>query len=110
MKKHEIIEIIENSITREKISSRGGGIEISLGNFGYENHFMSAYQNYLGGGLLGSVQSDCSLFYNNVRYNRKKIEQISNILKEYFFNLTNPETECDCQTFQQNQNLPISNY
>ena len=37
----------EFNIIREKLSSRGGGIEITLDNFGYEGEKMTAYQNYL---------------------------------------------------------------
>ena len=41
--------------TRLEVSSRGGGIEIDLTRFGFKGEFMSAYQNYLGGGMLGKV-------------------------------------------------------
>jgi len=34
-------------ILRESISTRGGGVEISLDNFGYSKEKMTAYQNYL---------------------------------------------------------------
>ncbi|MCP3699494.1 MAG: hypothetical protein GY920_13220, partial [Aliivibrio sp.] len=46
-------------ILRESISPRGGGVEISLDNFGYPGEKMTAYQNYLGGGMLGSIGNDC---------------------------------------------------
>ena len=42
----------EKITLRSKISSRGGGIEISLNSLGFRDMKMSAYQNYLGGGLL----------------------------------------------------------
>tara|TARA_R100000808_G_scaffold906_1_gene4321 strand:+ start:4434 stop:4730 length:297 start_codon:yes stop_codon:yes gene_type:complete len=48
-------------VLRQKISHRGGGIEIDLSPFGYEGEKMSAYQNYLGGGMLGGVGSDCTI-------------------------------------------------
>jgi len=51
---------LEQAVTREEYSSRGGGIEIDLSTFGYEGK-MSAYQNYLGGGMLGSVANDCTI-------------------------------------------------
>lgn len=44
---------IEENITREDFSYRGGGVELDLTAFGYEDEFLSAYQNYLGGGMLG---------------------------------------------------------
>ena len=38
-----------------KVSERGGGVEIDLTRFGFSGQKMSAYQNYLGGGMLGKV-------------------------------------------------------
>ena len=52
---------IEKSVTRKVYSNRGGGVEISLENYGYYGEFMSAYQNYLGGGMLGSIHNDCTI-------------------------------------------------
>lgn len=49
------------NILREKYTERGGGIEISLTPYGYAGEKMTAYQNYLGGGMLGSVQNDCTI-------------------------------------------------
>ena len=46
---------IEENITREDFSYRGGGVELDLTAFGYEDEFLSAYQNYSGGGMLGGV-------------------------------------------------------
>ena len=40
---------------RLQVSSRGGGIEIDLSSLGFKGEKMAAYQNYLGGGLLGAV-------------------------------------------------------
>lgn len=52
---------IEENITREDFSCRGGGVELDLTAFGYEDEFLSAYQNYLGGGMLGSVGNSCTV-------------------------------------------------
>ena len=52
---------IEENITREDISPRGCGVELDLTAFGYEDEFLSAYQNYLGGGMLGSVGNSCTI-------------------------------------------------
>jgi hypothetical protein len=48
-------------ILRQHITSRGGGIEVSLDKQGYEGERMTAYQNYLGGGMLGRVCNDCTI-------------------------------------------------
>ena len=52
---------IQDNITREEISYRGGGVELDLSDFGYEDEYLSAYQNYLGGGMLGSVGNSCTV-------------------------------------------------
>jgi len=51
-----------NSITlRISVTTRGGGVEINLDSLGYPNGKMTAYQNYLGGGMLGAVAGDCTV-------------------------------------------------
>ena len=52
---------MKEHVTRESYSTRGGGVEVKLDYLGYEGEFMSAYQNYLGGGMLGGVANDCSI-------------------------------------------------
>ena len=52
---------IQENITREEISYRGGGVELDLSDFGYEDELMSAYQNYLGGGMRGAVANSCTI-------------------------------------------------
>jgi hypothetical protein len=52
---------LKSAVIREKYSSRGGGIEIDLTPYGYEGEKMSAYQNYLGGGMLGAVANSCTI-------------------------------------------------
>lgn len=52
---------IEDHITREEYNHRGGGCELDLTEFGYEDEFLSAYQNYLGGGMLGSIGNSCTV-------------------------------------------------
>ncbi len=52
---------LQDNIIREKYSSRGGGIEVDLTAYGYDGEKMTAYQNYLGGGMLGAVGNDCTI-------------------------------------------------
>lgn len=72
---------IAENITREDYSTRGGGVELDLTAFGYEDEFLSAYQNYLGGGMLGSVGNSCT-----VEDWRKddKLVKLASKLSEYF--------------------------
>ncbi|MFW5793598.1 MAG: hypothetical protein ACOCWC_04890 [Bacteroidota bacterium] len=100
----------ENATLRIELSSRGGGIEINLTAFGHPNVKMTACQNYLGGGLLGRVMNDC-----NIRdwENSEKADELLKIgeqLKQYFHNLSNPDTEWESKSYEQNQNMPSSAY
>ena len=52
---------IAGNITREDYSYRGGGVELDLRAFGYEDEFLSAHQNYLGGGMLGRIGNSCTV-------------------------------------------------
>ena len=94
---------------RLQASNRGGGIEISLDTLGYPGVKMTAYQNYLGGGMLGSIQNDCNMPTNEWQADPKLVE-ISEQLKRYFHSLTNPDTEWEGQSYEQRQNMPVSAY
>jgi hypothetical protein len=96
----------ESITLRSEITSRGGGMEIDLTSLGYKAG-MTAYQNYLGGGMLARVEADCSVpdWCNDI-----KLVEIAEQLKEYFFGLTNPDTEWEHQDFEFNQHLPASAY
>ena len=100
----------EEITLRKQISSRGGGIEIDLSGFGkkYLGHKMTAYQNYLGGGMLGRICNDCTV----LRWeNDKKLKQVAELLKRYFHSLTNPdESEWESVTYLQNQTMPVSGF
>jgi len=102
-------------VLRQEISSRGGGIEIDLSRFGFKGQKMSAYQNYLGGGMLGRVCANDTIrsqsFYELTDKQEAKLDKIALRLKEYFHNLTNPEEdEWESQSFEQNQKLSASAY
>lgn len=94
----------EEITLRQEISHRGGGIEISLDTLGYEDEKMTAFQNYLGGGILGKVDNDCTI--ENWQDN-EKLQEIAEQLRKYFFHLTNPPEECwEHLSYEQNQSLP----
>ena len=72
---------VAENITREDFSYRGGGVEMDLTAFGYEDEFLSAYQNYLGGGMLGSIGNSCTVEgWRNV----ENLVGLAEELKEYF--------------------------
>jgi len=92
---------------RLKATHRGGGIEIDLTTLGWKDVKMSAYQNYLGGGMLGAIQNDCTI--SDWRSN-KELCEIADKLSRYFHELTNHDDEWESATFEQNQNRPSSAY
>lgn len=103
----------EKITLRKEITSRGGGIEIDLTSLGFEGEKMAAYQNYLGGGMLGRVCVNDTIRANNPfveESEAKKLDEIGEKLKRYFFELTNPDTEWESQSFEQNQSMPVSGY
>ena len=98
---------------RQEISSRGGGIEIDLTRFGFKGEKMSAYQNYLGGGLLGRINANDTIRAFEKPCTDKqnaKLDRIAERLKKYFHELTNPDTEWEAESYEQNQNMPSSAY
>jgi hypothetical protein len=109
----DYLDYIERNTLRKQVSSRGGGIEICLQELYPKVHKMeegakmTAYQNYLGGGLLGRVCNDCTIkdwTQNSV------LNELAEALAQYYHNLTNPDSEWESRTFEQNQNMPESGY
>ena len=72
---------ITEHITREEISYRGGGCELDLSAYGYEDEYLSAYQNYLGGGMLGGVGNSCTV--EDWRMDEKLV-RLAEQLRDYF--------------------------
>lgn len=98
---------------RQDISSRGGGIEIDLTRFGFKGQRMSAYQNYLGGGMLGRICANDTVRAYDLPCTDKqnaKLDRIAERLKKYFHELTNPDTEWESRTYEENQKTSVSAY
>ena len=102
---------------RAEYGYRGGGIEIDLTPFGFEGDKMTAYQNYLGGGMLGKICSDNTFIHrvNKVSHGFKEnfqvLQNIEEELKRYFHSLTNhDDDEWESETYEQNQEKPASAY
>lgn len=98
---------MEFKVLRQQITTRGGGIEIDLTPFGYKYMKMTAYQNYLGGGILGSIANDCTL---RDWEDDLKLVDIAKHLSMYFYKLTNTDDEYEGMSFEDRQSLPTSAY
>ena len=102
------IEKIKANTLRLQASGRGGGIEINLTAFGFKGQKLTAYQNYLGGGMLGSICNDCTI---TDWKDNEKLKAIANQLAQYFHNITNHEDdEWENASFEENQKRPTSAY
>ena len=77
---------IQDCITREEFSHRGGGVELESTDFGYEDEYLSAYQNYLGGGMRGAVANSCTV--ENWQDDPKLFE-LARQFREYFWERMN---------------------
>lgn len=110
-------DTVVNQIIRERVSTRGGGVEISLTKFGFRGEKMAAYQNYLGGGMLGRVMVNDTIRTGSVTkqlmYSSEfeRLDQIGEILKQYLHSLTDPgEDTWEGSSYESNQNRPTSAY
>ena len=105
----EEVTNFEEVTLRVEVSSRGGGIEIDLSSFGYEGEKMSAYQNYLGGGMLGRINNSCTM--GDDFMDDETLVTIALNLSRYFHRLSNPiEDEWASTSFEKLQNRSSSAY
>jgi hypothetical protein len=108
---------IEANTLRLEASHRGGGVEIDLTAYGFKGEKMSAYQNYLGGGMLGrvavnnTIQSQRRFMPRDLTEKQaEKLHKIGEVLKLYFQGLTNPVDEWETTSYEQNQSMVVSGY
>ncbi len=92
-----------------KESSRGGGVQISLATFGFpEDAKMAAYQNYLGGGMLGRVGIHCDI---RDWPDNPALVAIADQLRRYYHGLTvQDDDEYVPSSYEFNQKLPSAAY
>lgn len=112
------IEYIKANTVRCDASGRGGGIEIDLTDLlkiNQENdegdYLMTAYQNYLGGGMLGSIQNSYAFSVSALSQRRQKqVQAMTDALNRYFHDLTNHEDEWEGTSYERGQLRPQSAY
>jgi hypothetical protein len=101
---------VELPVLRSQISHRGGGFEVDLMLAGWPQVRMTAYQNYLGGGLIGRIQNSCTISDWNADAD---LANIARQLRAVMHSLTNPDPDeqpWESQTFEQVQRMPVSAY
>lgn len=110
-KEIEIEAYIAGHTLRCEVSHRGGGIEIDAEEYtGIEGAKMTAYQNYLGGGMLGSIQGSQN-FTTGDKRKAARAEKLHEGLKRYFHSLTvHEDDEWENCTYEQGQHRPASAY
>jgi hypothetical protein len=73
---------------------------------------MSAYQNYLGGGMLGAICNDCTI--DNWEFTQIigiTLVEIGEELKKYMHDLTNhSDDEWESSSYEDNQQRSVSAY
>jgi len=106
-----LVAYITANTLRCEVSHRGGGIEIDASEYlKIEGARMTAYQNYLGGGMLGSVNSDKNFTTKN-KQKSDRVEKLQTALKQYFHGLTvHDEDEWENCSFEEGQSRPASAY
>jgi hypothetical protein len=101
-------KITFEEITLRLVVSNGGGIEIDLTRKGFKGQKMSAYANYLGGGMLGKVCVNNTIEAFNrpcTDKQKAKLDKIGEELKRYYFECYHKQ-----QSYEQNQTMPVSAY
>lgn len=87
-------EYFENHTIRLEATHRGGGIEVDATDYlGYNGRYelrMTAYQNYLGGGMTGSVQGSIEgRLRDYPKHIQDKALKLNEALKYYYYCITN---------------------
>ena len=95
-------------------SGRGGKVKVDVSElFPYvSDPVMGAYQNYLGGGMLGAVIGG-AMFDPSELHKRDipKFVAVKEACKVYLHNQTNHvDDEWEEQSYKQNQSMPVSAY
>lgn len=93
MTKQKAREFIEAHIISEDVSYRGGSLKVDVSELfetGDESAVMGAYQNYLGGGIAGSIQVGRQFDISGFNKKDAKIyEVMAEACKRYFYDLNN---------------------
>lgn len=117
------MEFIESNLIDCDISYRGGSLKIDVSDLfdtGEEQAIMGAYQNYLGGGMAGSIQAGRMFDISGFSEDDLAIyEELAEACKKYFYNVNNgggddymqeEVTGSEAGGFERLQKMPVSGY
>lgn len=122
-KKFNCREFIEANLIDANVSYRGGSLKVDVSelfNTGDEPAIMGAYQNYLGGGIAGAIQTGRQ--FDISRFSKKDLalyEKMAEACKRYFYDLNkgggddymqNEVTGSDAGGYERLQKMPASAY
>jgi len=123
MKKIDYMEFIESNLIDCDISYRGGSFKIDVSDLfdtGEEPATMGAYQNYLGGGMAGSIQTGRMFDVSGFSEDDMAIyEELAEACKKWFYNQNNgggddymqeEVTGSEAGGFERLQKMPVSGY
>lgn len=116
MKKTNLFEYIEANTLRLEASHRGGGIEIDASEYlELPNAKLTAYQNYLGGGMTGAVCADRNFSITSSKKREARTLKLQEALKQYYYNITNEIVQdyddwAASANFEAQQSRPESGY
>jgi hypothetical protein len=111
-----LFNYIEENTLRLEASHRGGGIEIDASDYlDFTGAKLTAYQNYLGGGLTGSIQADRNFSITSNKAREAKVLKLQEALKRYYYNISNDIVEdydewASTDSFEAQQSRPASAY
>jgi len=113
-KKIDYIEFIENNTIDCDISYRGGTLKVNVSELfpEVENAVMGAYQNYLGGGIAGSIVGAAQFEPSELsKKDQVTFYELKEVIKKYFYDLNQGGGDDymveNVNSYKKNQNLPI---
>lgn len=91
MSKFDFTKYIQDNTLRLEVSHRGGGIEIDASDYLLTPEAkMTAYQNYLGGGMTGAIQFDCNIRDWDKTEVADRVRELGDKLMRYYYDQSNP--------------------
>jgi hypothetical protein len=117
MKTKNYTAFIEKNLKECDVSYRGGTIKVDVSELfpEVENPIMGAYQNYLGGGMAGAIVGASMFEPSELSAKQQKVfEELKEQIKQFFYNVNagggDEYMVENVNSYEKNQNLPVSGY